>query len=892
MRKMICFFLAFAMVLGMLPCQVLAMETLTGALNALSGIAAQEEAPLADTVETQTNQIVPPPEDISGVIEESMTPELLNGTTSNYGDKVKPYVRNAFLDSVNSLPKPNAVEATKQIVNHAASGGGKYLTLNETDPFRVALLNSYIAQTGLVEAASVAIDFMVANQKTFCPMNRGGLGFYNANPNYYFYITTKKDSNDIFPVVSIIQNNIPSSYLNACDESMIIVGGSIRTPLNVTQTGITLEEITYRVDIQICDDFDFNADYSARDDSLAKLLATIGKLASYGFLKTFSWSTTLSFEVTVPNPCAHETQTYRWEENGKNLPAVSGAGLTRNPTERIDVTSTDGTVSHYYSLNNSIFLKHDRPWIVELKLVGTGNFTLTQVYDFSSGHPFLLKRNVYAAFAESFPYKAISAETGKPITRFGYNMYTTQKQLETYKELRVYRFENRIAEDGSNQIHFIRAGVDMGPLQYYYRHQESVSTNQNTVVNRASGMDLLINFIYDQAHRKQAAQALEYLQIWENGESGEVYDYRTVTLNSQPSHTAEGKRTTHCTRCGGTTVEILPETHDEKIIPGYAATCTEPGLTDGSVCTTCGKTVKKQEVIPALGHTEKVTPGTVTGTEAGTTDRIECTVCGLVLKESTESEALGHAWDEGVVTTEPGCKNIGIKTFTCSNDPSHTYTEELPIVHVPVPIQGFAPTCTKVGLTPGQKCDLCARILEQQQLIPATGHTEVIDPAVDPTCTEMGLTEGKHCSVCNEILTPQQEIPALGHDYVNYYCTRCQQEDPNMPKLTRISGKDRHETAFEIACKLKDVLGIAEFDTILIASGENSADALAGSYLAIRKQAPILLSRGSSHARNLAFIQANLSENGLVYILGGTGVISDDTARAVFGLDGGYEIPK
>ena len=54
-------------------------------------------------------------------------------------------------------------------------------------------------------------------------------------------------------------------------------------------------------------------------------------------------------------------------------------------------------------------------------------------------------------------------------------------------------------------------------------------------------------------------------------------------------------------------------------------------------------------------------------------------------------------------------------------------------------------------------------MLKAQEEIPALGHTEVTDAAVDATCTAAGKTEGKHCSVCNAVVTAQQEIAATSH---------------------------------------------------------------------------------------------------------------------------------
>jgi len=81
---------------------------------------------------------------------------------------------------------------------------------------------------------------------------------------------------------------------------------------------------------------------------------------------------------------------------------------------------------------------------------------------------------------------------------------------------------------------------------------------------------------------------------------------------------------------------------------------------------------------------------------------------------------------------------------------------------VPIGDKPISPTCTQTGLTQGSYCETCKVVLLSQQIIPALGHTEVIDNAVNPTFTQTGLTEGKHCSVCNEILVVQQVIPALG----------------------------------------------------------------------------------------------------------------------------------
>ncbi len=106
--------------------------------------------------------------------------------------------------------------------------------------------------------------------------------------------------------------------------------------------------------------------------------------------------------------------------------------------------------------------------------------------------------------------------------------------------------------------------------------------------------------------------------------------------------------------------------------------------------------------------------------------------------------------------------------------------------------------------------------------------------------------------------------------------------------LIRVKGKTRYETSFAIADETRAKMGVDKFNTVIIASGENFADALAGSYLAKVKGAPILMASGKdNNINNLkAYIQAYLTANGTVYILGGTAAVNQKTEDVLKGVSG------
>ena len=116
------------------------------------------------------------------------------------------------------------------------------------------------------------------------------------------------------------------------------------------------------------------------------------------------------------------------------------------------------------------------------------------------------------------------------------------------------------------------------------------------------------------------------------------------------------------------------------------------------------------------------------------------------------AKGIGTATITATATDGSGKSGSATITVTCN----HSSTVTLPAV---------APTCTATGLTEGKKCSTCGTVTVAQTVVPAKGHTEVIDKAVAATCTEPGLTEGKHCSACGTVLVAQTKTAALGHSY-------------------------------------------------------------------------------------------------------------------------------
>jgi len=134
------------------------------------------------------------------------------------------------------------------------------------------------------------------------------------------------------------------------------------------------------------------------------------------------------------------------------------------------------------------------------------------------------------------------------------------------------------------------------------------------------------------------------------GRDHTAHEYTAVV--TEPTCTEAGYTTYTC-ECGDSYIadEVEKLGHDEVVDEGYAATCTKPGLTDGSHCDRCDTVLVKQEEIPALDHNVVLKESEAATCELNGFEYYACERCGgqeytIIL------EATGHNYEDGTCT---GC---------------------------------------------------------------------------------------------------------------------------------------------------------------------------------------------------------------------------------------------
>ena len=263
-----------------------------------------------------------------------------------------------------------------------------------------------------------------------------------------------------------------------------------------------------------------------------------------------------------------------------------------------------------------------------------------------------------------------------------------------------------------------------------------------------------------------------------------AHAYGEWTVTDKPTCTSFGtkERKCDCGKIETAQVEKAAHTPAEAVTENaVAATCETDGSHDEVVyCSVCGHEISRVNVVDkAAGHkAEKVAGKAATCTEPGLSDGEKCSVCGKTITEQTETPALGHDWGAWEETEKATCTENGKETRTCQREgcgETETRVTEK-AAHTPaeaVTENAVAATCETDGSHDEVVyCSVCGHEISRVNVVDkAAGHKAEKVESKAATCTEPGLSDGEKCSVCGKTITEQTETPALGHDWGEWKVT-------------------------------------------------------------------------------------------------------------------------
>ena len=176
------------------------------------------------------------------------------------------------------------------------------------------------------------------------------------------------------------------------------------------------------------------------------------------------------------------------------------------------------------------------------------------------------------------------------------------------------------------------------------------------------------------------------------------HEWNDVEVTKESTCMEKGELTKTCTLCEKVETEELELVdHVAVYMPAVTPTCTEKGLTDGTVCSVCETKISGFQEVPALGHiVVKDSAVKATCLESGLEAGEHCSRCDEVFVQQAIVPATGHSIVE---------------------------------------FAGVPATCTTVGVTNGAKCELCDKVYSGCEELSVLPHTY----------------EGLICTICGAV---------------------------------------------------------------------------------------------------------------------------------------------
>ena len=286
---------------------------------------------------------------------------------------------------------------------------------------------------------------------------------------------------------------------------------------------------------------------------------------------------------------------------------------------------------------------------------------------------------------------------------------------------------------------------------------------------------------------------------YELGDSKTLYSYRLDALGHQLSEwytvtvatcLENGVERRDCQRCDYYETEETTATCIEVKDEAVAPTCKDTGLTEGSHCGVCGKTITEQQIVPTTEHPfgewKEVYP--ISCGKDGLEERV-CSFCGFTDQRAIVNPNPDHLGPVTEKVITPGCEHLHAQGWTeyhcekCDEQWTDNFTDPLIAVWGEWTVT-IEPNCSlnpsKDPAENGERervCQLCGMI-DKETLI-AEHNLVVYD--VSSSCTTGG-EKGEKCTVCNQIWT--DGLDPLGHllydDWYTVYEAKC--EEPGLER--------------------------------------------------------------------------------------------------------------
>ena len=230
----------------------------------------------------------------------------------------------------------------------------------------------------------------------------------------------------------------------------------------------------------------------------------------------YNWLASFCYEITVPEPAQRQPADYHWEMQKSGLVSITDGNAVKNDLTLVQGSVVDGVLTKaMYTMEKTVVLEHDRPWVIEWKAAGNGSGYPGGKFLVSSGENVSAAQYLYLpADSRSMVAWGVSADSAN----YGFRLKT--QDIDARDE-HTYRIENRIDSDGVNTVYLIVDGLEIGAMNTGYRTSSNSTGSAGTMIeepkNWANGKDIYLGGLGDSGSFLLNNMKLSYLKIWENG---------------------------------------------------------------------------------------------------------------------------------------------------------------------------------------------------------------------------------------------------------------------------------------------------------------------------------------------------------------------------------------